>query len=257
MRPQSSVQVQVRDLIIGGPKPAVCLPLVGETRARVIEEAEALTALQPDLLEWRIDGYEGVEDIQDSLALLKDMRRIISNIPLIFTCRIDQEGGMRSLSSEHRLQLVGAAMATGDIDLLDIEICSGRVFIDAAKEKAVKHDVKLILSYHNFTETPSKSFIYAKLTAARGAGADIAKVAVMPKNHNDVLTLLRASWAARKETVDCPIVTMSMGEEGVVSRLAGGLYGSDITFAVGMGISAPGQIPIAELRQGMAVLYRD
>ena len=90
-----------------------------------------------------------------------------------------------------------------------------------------------------------------------GAGADIAKVAVMPKNHNDVLTLLRASWAARKETVDCPIVTMSMGEEGVVSRLAGGLYGSDITFAVGMGISAPGQIPIAELRQGMAVLYRD
>jgi 3-dehydroquinate dehydratase-1 len=48
---------------------------------------------------------------------------------------------------------------------------------------------------------------------------------------------------------------MSMGEQGAVTRLAGGLFGSDITFAVGKASSAPGQIPIAEMRAGMAVLF--
>jgi len=48
---------------------------------------------------------------------------------------------------------------------------------------------------------------------------------------------------------------MSMGPEGAVTRLAGGLFGSDITFAVGLQESAPGQIPIKELKRGMAPLY--
>jgi 3-dehydroquinate dehydratase-1 len=48
---------------------------------------------------------------------------------------------------------------------------------------------------------------------------------------------------------------MSMGPEGAVSRLAGGLFGSDITFAIGLQASAPGQIPIKELRLAMDVLY--
>ena len=77
----------------------------------------------------------------------------------------------------------------------------------------------------------------------------------MPKHYGDVLTLLSATNRARNETVRGPIVTMSMGPEGAVSRLAGGLFGSDITFAIGMQASAPGQIPIEELRKGMDLLY--
>ncbi|MBT8334285.1 MAG: type I 3-dehydroquinate dehydratase, partial [Deltaproteobacteria bacterium] len=115
--------------------------------------------------------------------------------------------------------------------------------------------VKIILSYHNFTETPSEPFIYAKLVEAQTAGADISKVAVMPKDHGDVLTLLSATNKARNEIVKGPMVTMSMGPEGAVSRLAGGLFGSDITFAIGMQSSAPGQIPITELKSGMASFY--
>lgn len=257
MRHQSKVQLQVRGLTLGGPRPAICLPLVGDTQAKVIEEAKALEALQPDLLEWRIDGYENVEDTTDCLVLLKDMRTIIGDIPLIFTCRIDQEGGMRPISREKRLNLVCSAMETGDVDLLDVELCNDREFIDTVKKTAKACDVKLILSYHNFTETPSKSFIYSKLVAAQDAGADIPKVAVMPKNHKDVLTLLSATYKARSEVIEGPIVTMSMGEEGALSRLAGGLYGADITFAVGMKSSAPGQIPIEDLKMGMSLLYNN
>ena len=79
----------------------------------------------------------------------------------------------------------------------------------------------------------------------------------MPENYEDVLTVLSATNKARNETVQIPIVTMSMGLKGAVSRLAGGLFGSDITFANGMQASAPGQIPIEGLRTAMALLYNE
>jgi len=255
MRQQSELQVTVRGAVIGGPRPLICLPLVGDTRAKVLQEAEELAALQPDLLEWRIDAYDKVERKEDCLSVLKELRKIIKEIPLIFTCRIDQEGGLKKISREKRLDLITAVMELGDVDIVDIELCNDATFISIVRERAKLSDVKLILSYHNFTETPSEPFIYSKLAEAQAAGADISKLAVMPKDYGDVLTLLSATNKARNEIVRCPMVTMSMGPEGAVSRLAGGLFGSDITFAIGMQASAPGQIPIMELKSGMALLY--
>lgn len=255
MRQQSKVQVDVRGALIGGPLPLVCLPLVGETRAKVLEEGEALAQLQPDLLEWRIDGYGYAEDIDSSLSLLKELRTIIGETGLIFTCRIDLEGGMGNLDRETRLNLNLAAMETGDVDIVDIELCNDPEFVAEVKAQSQKYGVKLILSYHNFSETPSEHFIYSKLTEAQTRGADISKFAAMPKNHGDVLSLFNATQKARNGAVQIPIVAMSMGPIGAVSRLAGGLFGSDITFGIGMQASAPGQIPIKDLRSGMALLY--
>jgi len=255
MRQESEIQVTVRDSIIGGPLPLVCLPLVGDTRPKVLKEAEALVNLQPDLLEWRIDGYERVEDIADCLSLLKEMRTIIGDTALIFTCRIEIEGGMTKLSREARLSLNLEAIKSGDIDIIDAELCNDQQFLDAVKSQTQEHGVKLILSCHNFSVTPSEHFIYAKLVEAQNRGADIAKFAAMPQTYGDVLSLFNATQKARCEAVHIPIVAMSMGPIGAVSRIAGGLFGSDITFAIGMQASAPGQIPIKDLRGAMALLY--
>ena len=255
MRQQSKVQLKVRNVTIGGEKPLVCLPLVGERREQFFEEAAALVPLRPDLLEWRIDAYEDVEKIDDCLSALQELRGIIGDIPLIFTCRIDREGGLRKIADKKRLELFEAAMASGNIDLVDVELCSGLPFIETVKKRARENGVKLILSYHNFNDTPGESFIYSKLVEGQLAGADIAKLAVMPRSFADVLTLLNATNRARNERVEIPIVTMSMGVQGAVSRLAGGLFGSDITFGVGRQASAPGQIPIKELREGMNILF--
>ena len=257
MRQQSELQVTVRGAVIGGPRPLICLPLVGDTRAKVLQEAEALAALHPDLLEWRIDAYDDVENTENCLSLLKEIRAVIAETPLIFTCRIDLEGGFKEISRENRLKLASSAMKTGEVDIIDVELCNDDEFIAAIKMQAKQSAVSLILSYHNFKETPSEAFIYSKLVEAQKAGAEISKVAVMPKNYGDVLTLLSATNKARNETVRGPIVTMSMGPEGAVSRLAGGLFGSDITFAIGMQASAPGQIPIEKLKRGMDLLYND
>lgn len=257
MRQQSKVRVVVRGAEIGGPRPLICLPLVGDDRTKVLQEAKELAALHPDLLEWRIDAYNKVESREDCLSLLRELRGVVGDIPLIFTCRIDLEGGLTKMSQKNRLVLITAALESGNVDLVDVELCNGQEFIQTVKERAQANSVKLILSYHNFKETPSESFIYSKLVEAQNAGADIAKLAAMPKNYGDVLTLLSATNKARNEIIQGPIVTMSMGPEGAVSRLAGGLFGSDITFAIGLQASAPGQIPIKELASAMGVLYKN
>jgi 3-dehydroquinate dehydratase-1 len=255
MRQQSTLPVAVRGVVIGGPRPLICLPLVGESKEQVLREAEGLVALRPDLLEWRVDACELVENIGECLALLRELRQSIGEIPLIFTCRIALEGGLKKLTQEKRLELFTAAIASGNVDLVDIELCNEEKFVKVIQERAKTDNVKVILSYHNFKETPSEPFIYSKLVEAQTAGADIAKLAVMPETYGDVLTLLSATNKARNERVRVPMVTMSMGPEGAVSRLAGGLFGSDITFAIGLQASAPGQIPIQELKMGMALLY--
>ena len=60
-------------------------------------------------------------------------------------------------------------------------------------------------------------------------GADICKIAVMPQSPQDVLTLLQATYDA-SQIIDRPIITMSMGKTGAVSRLAGSTFGSAVTF---------------------------
>lgn len=255
MRPQSQIKVVVRETVIGGPSLLACLPMVAENKTDLLNQADDLKRLSPDLLEWRIDRYEKVNDVKDGLQTLSELRRKIENIPLILTCRIESEGGFQKISQDTRLKLINAAIRTGDVDIVDVEMCNEPEFVDSALQAARRQGVKLILSYHNFKETPEEDFIHDRLAHAQDLGADIAKVAVMPKGYKDVLRLLGATLRARTEAVKIPIITMSMGAEGGVTRLAGGLFGSDITFAIGNTASAPGQIPIQTLRQAMKALY--
>ena len=83
----------------------------------------------------------------------------------------------------------------------------------------------------------------------------VGKVAVMPTNAQDVLELLAATDRAR-EALDIPLISMSMGGVGSLSRIMGWVYGSAATFAVGKSSSAPGQIAIEDLRATLAVVRK-
>ena len=255
MRLLSKNKVEVRGKVFGGPNPLICLPLVAKEKSELLQQAGELIQLAPDLLEWRIDSYDKVEDVDDCLAALASLREKIGNTPIIFTCRVEAEGGFKRISADTRLNLIQAAVGTGRLDLVDVEMSNETIFLEKVKETAARHGTKLIFSYHNFEFTPDEAFIVDKLVQAQEMGADIAKVAVMPKNYKDVLVLLNATLKARMEFLSIPIISMSMGPEGGVTRLAGGLFGSDLTFAVGKELSAPGQIPIGDLRKAIAVLY--
>ena len=85
MRPESEIIVVVRGKAIGGPDPVICLPLVAREKSEVMQQAEELKQLNPDLVEWRIDSYENVEDIDDSLGVLASLREKSEISPLAAT----------------------------------------------------------------------------------------------------------------------------------------------------------------------------
>jgi 3-dehydroquinate dehydratase-1 len=256
VRPESKIKVNVRSTLIGGPAVAVCLPMVDHGRSGLLHQAGQSVGMKPDLLEWRIDHYDGVEDAAQSLELLEALRATIGDIPLIFTCRIHSEGGARQLPRQYRLNLINGAIRSGHVDIVDIEIRNGPEFIESVKGECHAAGTSLMLSYHDFEKTPEEGFICDTLARAQTLGANIAKIAVMPGGYDDVLTVAKATLRARSQVVDIPIVTMAMGAVGGITRIAGGLFGSDITFAMGRDASAPGQISIERLRQAMDVVYQ-
>jgi 3-dehydroquinate dehydratase I len=255
VRLQSKNKVNIRNITIGGRKVLICLPLMAEDRSSLLQQTEEMTSLKPDLLEWRIDGYDGVDNISDAVETLEALRKLIGPVPLIFTCRSSLEGGVKKLPQEHRLNLIQAAIRSGHVDIVDVEMCNEPAFIDSVIAASDARGIKRILSYHDFDRTPEETYIYDKLKLAQSLGADIAKMAVMPHDYEDVLTLLNATLRARNHGVHIPIVTMAMGARGSVTRIAGGLFGSDITFAMGKATTAPGQIRIERLRCAMNAIY--
>ena len=86
------------------------------------------------------------------------------------------------------------------------------------------------------------------------SNADIVKLAVMPQSADDVLRLLSETNHFHRRYPDQPLVTMSMGKLGAVSRICGEVFGSCVTFGVGKNASAPGQIEMAKLEEILQVL---
>ncbi len=254
MRLQSKKSVTIRDKVLGGAVPLTCLPLVAVDQPSLLEQAEQVLPFHPDTLEWRVDKFDAVKDTQAVTQALDALRRTIGNIPLIFTCRIIDEGGFQEISPNDRLRVNEAVIASGRVDLVDTEILNGEAMIGEVRQACLKTKTRLILSYHNFDHTPEEPFLTDRLCAAQQLGGDVAKLAVMPKNYRDVLTLLSATYTARTELLDIPMITMAMGTEGAITRIAGGLFGSDLTFAIGKVGSAPGQIPIGDLRKAWSAL---
>lgn len=255
MRLESPVKVIVRHAVVGGPRPLVCLPLVAGEQTDLLDQAGDLIQLKPDLLEWRVDAWNTLEDGPGIQAALSALRAVMGDLPLIFTCRLHTEGGFKEIARQVRLDVITAAVATGQVDIVDVEMCNPPDFLQAVSTAAHNSGTRIILSYHNFESTPDETVIVERLNQAQAMGADIAKIAVMPRDYRDVLTLLNATFSARTARVQIPMVAISMGARGRLTRLAGGLFGSDITYAVGRDATAPGQIPITELKQAMEVVY--
>ncbi|MDR0477533.1 MAG: type I 3-dehydroquinate dehydratase [Desulfobulbaceae bacterium] len=254
IRKECAKPFAARGRLIGGKRPLICVPLMAGTADALCQEADKCLALQPDILEWRVDFFTAADDLAAVAAALAALRRVVGDTPLIFTCRDAVEGGARPLSVSHRFRLMMMALTSGQCDLLDAELAMGEKMIAALSSVAAATGVGLILSFHDFAATADEAAIFAKLKRARDLGAAVAKVAVTPKKAEDLLTLFAATCRARRE-LDIPLITMAMGRDGRISRIAGGLFGSDITFAAGRGASAPGQIAARKLREAMKLLY--
>ena len=102
-------------------------------------------------------------------------------------------------------------------------------------------------SNHDFDKTPEDEEIRTRLVKMQSLGGDIAKMAVMPQCNADVLRLMSVTRSTKDECLNIPVITMSMAAEGMISRMSGEIFGSDVTFGAVTDVSAPGQIDISVL----------
>ena len=249
-------KITIRNKVIGGADLLICMPLVATDEKALLKEAQTALVHKPDLFEWRVDTFGQRLDRNSCRDILSKLRGLIGNPALIFTCRSHAEGGLAKLSAVKREGLVTAAIQSGHADIIDIELSNNKAFIQNILKAVKKSSLHMILSYHNFEATPDPDYIIDTLFQAREMGADIAKVAVMPQDFEDVLTLMQATLMARKNGLKIPAIAISMGALGRLTRLAGKLFGSDITFASSETPSAPGQIPTRLLHQAIAALQQ-
>lgn len=249
--------VIVRNCKIGEGIPKICVPIVGVTREDILGQAEAFEARPEDIVEWRADWFEKVEDLDQVKDILKQLRVLLKDTPLLFTFRTAREGGERSIDKEYYARLNKEAAKTGYVDLVDVEIFSGDALVKNIIEGVHACGVKAIASNHDFDKTPKKKELVSRLCKMKEMGADISKIAVMPENKKDVLTLLSATEKMTRLYPEHPIITMSMSGTGVLSRMCGEVFGSAVTFASAGKASAPGQVAVHELRQMLHILHQN
>ncbi|WP_334136815.1 type I 3-dehydroquinate dehydratase [Muricomes intestini] len=248
--------VKVRNIEIGTGIPKICIPIVGKTKEGILEGARNVCKLKADMAEWRADWYEDIFDFAGVKVILRELREVLGDIPLLFTFRTSKEGGEMAIATEDYVTLNRKVICSGNIDLVDVEIFSGDKTVEILISTAHKYDVKVIASNHDFQRTPDKAEIISRLCRMQKQGADIAKIAVMPQNKKDVLTLLSATEEMTAKHGDTPIITMSMSGAGVISRLCGEVFGSALTFGAAEKTSAPGQMRVEELRTVLKLLHK-
>ncbi len=186
-----------------------------------------------DLVELRVDLFEK----KDPSFVLKCVNKAQAlGLKTILTVRSEKEGGSRV---ENRLEIFRKASPYSDYT--DIELSSQDI-ISTVRDIVKFSGKKLIISYHNFQLTPSDWILREVFREARRWGADIVKVSVKANSYEDTARLL----CLGKEEEGQKIL-IAMGEYGKVSRIAGFVFGSIISYAFLKESTAPGQFSLEEL----------
>lgn len=240
-----------------GVNPGVCTPITGRQLADLLQECKQSITHKPDLLEWRADFFESIRDCDQLLHALQELRQAAGSTPILFTIRSAAEGGNAELilSSAEKIAIYSTVCQSGCVQYIDFELFNLPNDIQQIRAISQDHGIQLILSYHNFQLTPDEHVIRDKFEQAKRYGGDIGKVAVMPNSPEDVLDFMKITSSISQQ-LDIPIIAISMGPLGVISRLCGWMFGSQLTFAVGENSSAPGQLPISDVRTVIDIIQK-
>lgn len=246
--------VTVRGCSIGEGRPKVILPIVETTEAAVLKKAAEFSTLRADCVEWRADWFASVRDAHALSHCLTALRDTVGDKLLLVTFRTKTEGGEQALSAAEYAAFLHQVFASGCADLIDIEFFTAGDQLSCLVEQAHAAGLAVICSSHDFRKTPSCTILVERMVQMQQAGADLPKIAVMPQSRADVLELLAATAEMTDHHPQTPIITMSMGALGAVSRLSGEAFGSAMTFANPGRASAPGQIPLDVLNAALDAL---
>ena len=263
--------VKVRGIEFGSGRSKICIPLTAKDEEELDEQLLALEGEPYDMVEWRVDHFTDSGKQTGEIfrggevavpVLISRLGELLSKIRaaigeervILFTFRTLEEGGERPLTPDAYETLVCAAADTGKIDIADVEYRTGPGRLGRITGYLHERGVKVLMSSHSFTETPSLDEMVSRYLQMQVQDADITKLAVMPADRSEVARLLTAACIMQETYADTPFVAISMGKLGVLSRVGGCLTGSAITFGTAGKASAPGQIPAEDLAKVLGIL---
>ncbi|MCI8599883.1 MAG: type I 3-dehydroquinate dehydratase [Lachnospiraceae bacterium] len=247
--------VKVRNLLIGEGRPKICIPITGRTKEEILLQTEVVKKSRPDLVEWRADWYGDARIEEKQREALESLKEALGELPLLVTFRTKQEGGQQKIDRDEYETFLRQILGSGLADLLDVELFMGEDLMERIVTAAHENGVAVVASSHDFLKTPPRQEILKRLLRMQELGADLLKIALMPCDPGDVLTLLEATWEMKKNYAKQPLITMSMGSMGVISRISGETFGSALTFGAAGQASAPGQIDARKLKEVLESLH--
>ncbi|WP_423793405.1 type I 3-dehydroquinate dehydratase [Methanocaldococcus indicus] len=213
----------------------ICLPVIEKDKESALKTAEKYLELA-DLVEFRLDYLKElkIEDIKD-----------FCRYPSIITIRSKEQGGyFEGNKTGYLIEAIrnNAKFVDVENDYVDLPI-----LVDYKKK--IDSKTKIIVSYHNFEETPEKEKLKEIINNALSFG-DIAKIATKVNDKKDILTILELSYEYKGK-----IIAIGMGEEGKLTRILAPYFGSILTFSSYKGkSSAPGQIDIEKMKKIIEML---
>ncbi len=215
--------------------PLIALPITDTDIDNTLQKAKEKNI---DIIELRIDQFKNknLDHINSIVKKVKDY-----NFKALATVRSKLEGGS-DIPDEDRLKIFNSIVK--DVDIVDIEYTSEA--LKPTVVELVKNNNKILLmSYHDFEKTPSEDFIQNLIDNAKSQGADIVKYAFKSNSFEDVAKILYITHKNRYKN----IVAIAMGDIGKISRVAGFVFGSLITYTYIGESFAPGQIEINKLKE--------
>ena len=225
------------------------MKLVVSVMPKSLEEAQGIDAMRfidADIIEWRADFLPKEAILQVAPAIFEKF----AGRELLFTLRTRAEGGEIDLDSAEYVQIIKDVAQLYQPEYIDFEYFSHKEVFEEMLDFP-----NLVLSYHNFQETPENMMeILSELTSLT---PKVVKVSVMAHTEQDVLDLMNFTRGFKTLNPEQEYVTISMGKMGKVSRITSDVTGSSWSFASLDEASAPGQISLSSMKKIREILNED
>lgn len=223
--------------------PRICVSIGRANIDDALAIADSVSS-QADVLEIRLD-YLQIPVVSSFINTFKT--------PLLFTNRPAWEGGQFKGDEEQRLGPLLEAVAENSA-YVDLELLAPDDSHQRMRMALQESNTKLIVSWHNFEDTPSREELVGRMALMQDKGADIGKIITTAHSHQDVLRVLQLQSVA--EQLGFPLIAFCMGRPGVISRVATCDLGGYMTYcAVSKEeATAPGQLSVGTLREIQALM---
>ena len=183
--------VELPGVTLGEGMPKVCVPVMGADAQALRAAADAARA-QADLIELRLDSVSPEMDAACLRAACRTVREAAQGTAILATMRTARDGGAGDADAARYEALLVMLARERLCDALDVELSVGEAAFSRIARAAHEAGMPVIGSCHDFEKTPDAEEMAVRLCRMAALGADICKIAVMPRKRRDVVALTAA-----------------------------------------------------------------